>query len=253
VHTANVVKQKHGVYSQREHKAELLAKLTTQYNDARPVQGEGAQASDGLKRVEQMWDNFEQTSRESAVPQCGATVPPTLPDVPLEWQANMELQRDLAERKLAFGFEVVHNLRRRTVEASGEDQDVICVVGKDVMHGFQARGAAQVDTGPMFNLMRDHFLVPEYNSSQRCPLCFGWSKFVRAASYREKECKNCSQYVPLGGDHPRRSPDFTFRFDRDHGAAVNFLSILCFMMRHRGLRPQAFAPKNAKDVYNKNN
>ncbi len=90
-------------------------------------------------------------------------------------------------------------------------------------------------------------LVSEYNSSQRCPRCFEWSKFVRLTSRREKRCKGCKEFVPRTNHD--RDKDFTFYFDRDISAAVTFLSIVCYMMKHDGLRPRAFAPDNAKDVY----
>jgi hypothetical protein len=150
-------------------------------------------------------------------------------------------------------MEVVRNRQERFALLSGGTKNGIVVLGKDAMQSFNdAHGAAPTNTKPIVNALRKNFLVvltDEHNSSLRCPLSFDWNKFVRAASYREKECKGCRECNPVSGNHTHGDADFTFRFDRDIAAAVNFLTILCFMMMHNGLRPAAFAPANAKDVY----
>ena len=251
--TANVMKQKHGKYSRREHKDNYMDKIKVQYNAAHPCAG--ATAADKLQAAKAAQDEYEGAARLSATPRTGATVPPLMHNVPLEHLVDARLRRELGDKKLRFGFEFGSELFLRTQEAApaGWVQDVVCVVGGEATRGFSARGAEQVDTGPIYNVLRDHFLVilvPEYNSSQRCPKCFGQAEFVRAASYREKECKGCPCHNPR--NHVSGDAGFAFRFDRDIGAAVNFLTILCFMMRHGGLRPAAFAPSNAKDIFYKN-
>ncbi len=245
---ANVVKQKVGQFTRRERKEAVLDELTRRYNNAHPVQGEGM-AADRLRVDKELWDEFERKSRESATSCCSAPVPPPLRDVPLQFQADTQLRRDLAERKLSFAFQVVQELRRRTVETAGWDQDVVCVVGGErgsagAVRRRWTRRRCSTCCATIFSLYSCQSTTRR--DGARAALA-GASLCARRASGK-RFVGGCAQYKPCIGDHPRDS-DFAFYFDCDIGAAVNFLSILCFMMRHGGLRPQAFAPANAKDVY----
>lgn len=70
------------------------------------------------------------------------------------WILRRRLRRVLAEAKLSTNFQILRQLRQWTDEATNGQQDLLCVVGNDAMHGFSARGAEQADTVALLNMLR---------------------------------------------------------------------------------------------------
>ena len=80
-------------------------------------------------------------------------------------------------------------------------------------------------------------IVPEHNSSQKCPKCFGQLQIHKPGKgVRIKECQNgCKSTADENGAIRN------FAVNRDFSAPMNFLAIAIGLVWH-GKRPSEFRP-----------
>ena len=114
----------------------------------------------------------------------------------------------------------------------------VLVIG-DVSFGGM-RGKRSAPTSWVVNYLKRFFLVvmmDEYNTSQKCPKCWGQMDFFKSGNLRLKKCDQCD-----AGDGTSRYNQRTgspFVIDRDISAPMNMLGILLWVIL-TGERPDQF-------------
>jgi hypothetical protein len=119
---------------------------------------------------------------------------------------------------------------------------LVFIVGADCV-GSLYWGVRQAPLQLLLRLLSDQFLViliDEAYTSQLCPQCLGTTTFVRKRDLRSKQCNHCH------GKSDAQGQSRPFVFDRDIGAAVNFVTILRYMCAHDGRRPLVFERNRAR-------
>jgi hypothetical protein len=182
-------------------------------------------------------DRSEQRSAEAAEREARTRQDPSIPvTFKLPTQAatshDANTRHFMEQARLGAIQQLVRDLRRIS-DSKGGGKDIVLFIG-DQGRGGSARGCRSSATQAVVRILSHYFLVVDVSeayTSQLCPRCLSATKFV-GKSYRRKECTSCKVTIA--------EKVLPFRFDRDVGAAVNFIHIVEYALEHKGAHPPVF-------------